>query len=47
MSQNEEIRALLQAFQEGYTAWEVTQIEAFMQLFMPEAEVIGGRRTED
>ena len=37
----DEIRSLLQAFQEGYTRRDVTQVDRFMELFTPEAEVIG------
>jgi hypothetical protein len=36
-----EIKALLQAFQDGYTRRDLTQVEAFMELFTPDAEVIG------
>jgi hypothetical protein len=36
-----EIRALLQTFQDGYTRRDLTQVDAFMNLFTPEAEVIG------
>ena len=38
-----EIRAMLQKFQDGYTARDVTQLDDFMQLFAPndEIEMIG------
>ncbi len=36
-----EIRALLQTFQDGYTHRDLSQVDAFMELFAPEAEVIG------
>ena len=36
-----EIRALLQAFQDGYTRRDLTQVDAFMTLFTEHAEVIG------
>jgi hypothetical protein len=41
MTSLEEIRALLQVFQDGYTRRDLTQVDAFMELFAPEAEVIG------
>ncbi len=41
MSSNDEIRSLLQAFQDGYTRRDVSQVDAFMELFTEEAEVIG------
>jgi hypothetical protein len=37
----DEIRSLLQAFQEGYTRRDVTRVDQFMKLFTAEAEVIG------
>lgn len=37
----QEIRSLLQAFQEGYTRRDLTQLDAFMELFTPDAEIIG------
>ena len=37
----QEIRSLLQKFQDGYTLRDTTQLDAFMHLFTPEAEVIG------
>lgn len=36
-----EIRALLQAFQDGYTRRDPAGLDAFMELFTPAAEVIG------
>lgn len=41
MSSEQEVRLLLQAFQDGYTRRDVTQVVAFMELFTPTAEVIG------
>ena len=41
MNSQQEIRSLLQTFQDGYTRRDVTQLEAFMELFTPNAEVIG------
>ena len=41
MNTNNEIRALLQAFQEGYTRRNLSEVDAFMQFFTPDAEVIG------
>ena len=35
------IRSLLQAFQDGYTRRDLSQVDAFMELFTDEAEVIG------
>lgn len=37
----DEIHALLQAFQDGYTRRDVTQVDKFMELFTADAEVIG------
>jgi hypothetical protein len=37
----DEIRALLQAFQDGYVRRDGTQVERFMKLFTGDAEVIG------
>jgi hypothetical protein len=37
----DEIRSLLQVFQDGYTRRDLTQIDKFMDLFTAEAEVIG------
>ena len=41
MKPQQEIHALLQKFQDGYTRRDVTQVDAFMDLFTPDAEVIG------
>lgn len=37
----EQVRAVLQRFQDGYTRRDVSQVEAFMRLFADDAEVIG------
>jgi ketosteroid isomerase-like protein len=41
MNSNDEIRALLQVFQDGYTRRDVSQTDAFMELFTEDAEVVG------
>ncbi len=41
MNPEQEIRSLLQAFQDGYTRRDLTQVDSFMELFTPDAEVIG------
>ncbi|HEY9076153.1 MAG TPA: nuclear transport factor 2 family protein [Anaerolineaceae bacterium] len=41
MSAEAEILALLRTFQDGYTRRDLTQVDAFMNLFTPDAEVIG------
>ena len=41
MNSQQEIRSLLQTFQDGYTRRDITQLDAFMDLFTPNAEVIG------
>jgi len=41
MNSQQEIRLLLQTFQDGYTRRDVTRLDAFMDLFTPNAEVIG------
>ena len=41
MKPHDEIRSLLQAFQDGYTHRDLTKLDAFMELFTPEAELIG------
>ena len=41
MNSNDEIRFLMQAFQDGYTRRDLSQVGAFMQLFTEDAEVIG------
>ncbi len=37
----DEIRSLLQHFQDGYTRRDINTLDAFMELFSPEAEIIG------
>jgi ketosteroid isomerase-like protein len=41
MNSQDEIRSLLQTFQDGYTHRDLTQMDAFMTLFMDDTEVIG------
>jgi len=41
MNTQSEIRSLLQTFQDGYTSRDITQLDAFMNLFTHNAEVIG------
>jgi len=41
MQNTSEIRLLLQAFQDGYTRRDTSKIDAFMELFTAEAEIIG------
>ncbi len=41
MNPHDEIRALLQAFQEGYLRRDLAQVETFMDLFTADAEAIG------
>jgi len=41
MNTHQEIRTLLQTFQEGYTKRDISQLDAFMELFTADAEVIG------
>lgn len=41
MNPQQEIRTLLQTFQDGYTRRDVSQVDAFMNLFTLDAEVIG------
>jgi hypothetical protein len=41
MNSQQEIRSLLQTFQDGYTRRDITQLDTFMALFTPIAEVIG------
>ena len=41
MDSENEIRSLLQTFQEGYTRRDLTQVDSFMTLFTEDAEVIG------
>lgn len=37
----EQVRAMLQRFQDGYTRRDVSQVDEFMRLFAEDAEVIG------
>ena len=41
MNSQQEIRTLLEKFQEGYTRRNISQLADFMQLFTPDVEVIG------
>ncbi len=41
MDSNAEVRSLLEKFQEGYLHRDVHQVDAFMELFTADAEVIG------
>jgi hypothetical protein len=41
MNSHNEILSLLEAFQDGYTRRDVSKVDAFMELFISEAEVIG------
>lgn len=41
MTTTQTIHDLLQTFQDGYTRRDLTQVDAFMELFTPEVEVIG------
>ena len=41
MNPNDEIRQLMQTFQEGYIHRDVTKADAFMELFTSDTEVIG------
>ena len=41
MDSTQEIRSLLQTFQDGYSRRDLAQLDAFMELFTPAAEVIG------
>ena len=41
MNPQQEIQALLQTYQERYSHRDLAQVDAFMELFTPEAEVIG------
>lgn len=41
MTPEEEIRTLLTAFQDGYTRRDLSRLDAFMDLFTPDAELIG------
>ena len=41
MTVQQDIFTLLRAFQEGYTRHDVNQLDAFMELFTPDVEIIG------
>ena len=41
MNSIDEIRSLLQKFQDGYIHRDMTQVDAFMELFTVDTEVIG------
>lgn len=41
MNPRDEIRALLQSFQDGYIHRDLSQLDPFMKLFTLDAEVIG------
>ena len=41
MNSEDEIRSLLQSFQDGYTHRDTSQVDPFMELFTADAEVIG------
>ncbi|MBI3172600.1 MAG: hypothetical protein HYZ25_02700 [Chloroflexi bacterium] len=41
MTAEQEIRALLDVFQEGYTKRDLSQVDAFLDLFTEDVEVIG------
>ena len=41
MNPQDEIRSLLQSFQEGYTHRDTSRVDSFMELFTDDAEVIG------
>ena len=41
MNPQDEIRLLLQKFQDGYTKRDLTQVDSFMEFFIEDAEVIG------
>ena len=41
MTPHDEIRSLMQKFQDGYTKRDLTQVDSFMELFTEDAEVIG------
>lgn len=41
MTPHDEIRSLMQKFQDGYTQRDLTQVDSFMELFTEDAEVIG------
>ncbi len=41
MNPQDEIRLLMQKFQDGYTKRDLTQVDSFMEFFIQDAEVIG------
>ena len=41
MNSQDEIRSLLQKFQDGYTQRDLSQVDSFMELFTTDAEVVG------
>jgi ketosteroid isomerase-like protein len=41
MKPHNEIRSLMETFQDGYTRRDMTQVDPFMELFTADAEVIG------
>lgn len=41
MNSQQEIRSLLQIFQDAYIHRDVTRLDPFMELFVPDAEIIG------
>ena len=41
MNSQNDIRSLMQTFQDGYTRRNITQVDSFMQLFTSNAEIIG------
>ena len=41
MTTQQDIHTLLRTFQEGYTRRDVNQLDAFMELFTPDVEIIG------
>ena len=44
MTAKQAILDLLQSFQDGYTRRDLTQVDAFMELFLPDAEIIGTKK---
>ena len=46
MTTHQDIETLLQAFQEGYVHRDVNQLDAFMELFTPDVEIIGTNGTK-
>jgi ketosteroid isomerase-like protein len=41
MNPQDEIRSLMQTFQDGYTRRDLSQVDSFMELFTKDAEVVG------